>query len=80
MISEFGRGGMGPSTAPILLDNARREQAEKHGGGLRRIPLDETHRMGESPEHRPLLAVQRTQRRRQAGPFCHRLKNKFSFA
>src|SRR5215468_2526263 len=39
----------------ILIDSARRKHTGKHGGGRHRIPLDETHRMDESPEH--LLAV-----------------------
>jgi RNA polymerase sigma factor (TIGR02999 family) len=33
-----------------LVDNARRKQAGKHGGGRRRLPLDEFHRVTESPE------------------------------
>ena len=34
----------------ILVENARRKQAVKHGGGTRRVPLDEFHRVAESPE------------------------------
>ena len=34
----------------ILVDNARRKQAVKHGGGRRRVPLEEFHRVAESPE------------------------------
>lgn len=34
----------------ILVENARRRQAVKHGGGRRRVPLDEFHRVTESPE------------------------------
>lgn len=34
----------------ILVENARRKQAVKHGGGTRRIPLDEFHRVTESPQ------------------------------
>jgi RNA polymerase sigma factor (TIGR02999 family) len=34
----------------ILVDNARRKQAVKHGGGARRLPLEEFHRVAESPE------------------------------
>ena len=34
----------------ILVDIARRKQAVKHGGGRRRLPLEEFHRVTESPE------------------------------
>jgi RNA polymerase sigma factor (TIGR02999 family) len=34
----------------ILIDNARRKNSMKHGGGRRRIPLDEAHRITESPD------------------------------
>src|SRR5262249_53786130 len=34
----------------ILVDNARRKQATKHGGGRRRVPLAEFHRITESPQ------------------------------
>lgn len=34
----------------ILVENARRKQAVKHGGGRRRVPLQEFHRVTESPE------------------------------
>jgi RNA polymerase sigma factor (TIGR02999 family) len=34
----------------ILVENARRKQAIKHGGGKRRVPLEEFHRVAESPE------------------------------
>jgi RNA polymerase sigma factor (TIGR02999 family) len=34
----------------ILVDNARHKQAVKHGGGVRRVPLEEFHRVAESPE------------------------------
>src|SRR5262249_2717229 len=34
----------------ILVENARRKQAVKHGGGRRRLPLAEFHRITESPE------------------------------
>ena len=34
----------------ILVDNARRKQTVKHGGGRRRVPLEEFHRVAESPE------------------------------
>jgi RNA polymerase sigma factor (TIGR02999 family) len=34
----------------ILVENARRKQAVKHGGGARRVPLEEFHRVTESPE------------------------------
>jgi RNA polymerase sigma factor (TIGR02999 family) len=34
----------------ILVENARRKQAVKHGGGTRRVPLEEFHRVAESPE------------------------------
>ena len=34
----------------ILVDNARRKQAVRHGGGKRRVPLEEFHRVTESPE------------------------------
>jgi RNA polymerase sigma factor (TIGR02999 family) len=33
----------------ILVDNARRKQTVKHGGGRQRIPLEEFHRISESP-------------------------------
>jgi RNA polymerase sigma factor (TIGR02999 family) len=33
----------------ILVDNARRKQTVKHGGGLRKVPLAEFHRVAESP-------------------------------
>jgi RNA polymerase sigma factor (TIGR02999 family) len=33
----------------ILVENARRKQATKHGGGRRRLPLAEFHRVIESP-------------------------------
>jgi ECF sigma factor len=39
----------------ILIDAARRKKTEKHGGGRRRVPLDESHRITESPDH--LLAL-----------------------
>ena len=34
----------------ILVENARRKQAVKHGGGRRRLPLVEFHRITESPQ------------------------------
>ncbi len=34
----------------ILVENARRKQAAKHGGGRRRVPLAEFHRVTESPQ------------------------------
>src|SRR5262245_59043520 len=34
----------------ILVDNARRKKAERHGGGRHRVSLEEFHRVGESPE------------------------------
>jgi RNA polymerase sigma factor (TIGR02999 family) len=34
----------------ILVDHARRKQAVKHGGNRRRLPLEEFHRVAESPE------------------------------
>jgi RNA polymerase sigma factor (TIGR02999 family) len=34
----------------ILVENARRKQAVKHGGGRRRLPLEEFHHVTESPE------------------------------
>jgi RNA polymerase sigma factor (TIGR02999 family) len=34
----------------ILVDNARRKQAVRHGGERRRVPLREDHRIIESPE------------------------------
>jgi len=34
----------------ILVENARRKQAVKHGGGRRRLPLAEFHRITESPD------------------------------
>ena len=34
----------------ILVDQARRKQAIKHGGGRCRLPLAEFHRITESPE------------------------------
>jgi RNA polymerase sigma factor (TIGR02999 family) len=34
----------------ILVENARRKQAVKHGGGKRRVPLEEFHRVSESPQ------------------------------
>jgi RNA polymerase sigma factor (TIGR02999 family) len=34
----------------ILVENARRKQTLKRGGGRRRIPLEEFHRISESPE------------------------------
>ena len=33
----------------ILVDNARRKHAAKRGGGARRVPLEEFHRVTESP-------------------------------
>jgi RNA polymerase sigma factor (TIGR02999 family) len=34
----------------ILVENARRKQAVKHGGGTRRLPLEEFHRVAEFPK------------------------------
>jgi RNA polymerase sigma factor (TIGR02999 family) len=34
----------------ILVENARRKAALKHGGGRRRLPLAEFHRVAESPQ------------------------------
>jgi RNA polymerase sigma factor (TIGR02999 family) len=34
----------------ILVESARRKQAVKHGGGTRRVPLEEFHSVTESPE------------------------------
>jgi RNA polymerase sigma factor (TIGR02999 family) len=34
----------------ILVDNARRKHSTKHGGGRRRLPLAEFHRVTESPQ------------------------------
>src|SRR5262249_11154738 len=33
----------------ILVDNARRKQTVKHGGGGRRVPLEEVHRVARAP-------------------------------
>src|SRR5262249_15356891 len=32
----------------ILIDNARRKQADKHGGGRRRVPLEDLHHLTET--------------------------------
>jgi RNA polymerase sigma factor (TIGR02999 family) len=34
----------------ILIDHARSRLAQKRGGGRRRVPLDEAHRIAESPD------------------------------
>jgi RNA polymerase sigma factor (TIGR02999 family) len=34
----------------ILIDQARRKLAVRHGGGRRRVPLDEAHRVTETPD------------------------------
>jgi RNA polymerase sigma factor (TIGR02999 family) len=34
----------------ILVDNARRKHTVKHGGGRRKVPLEEFHRVCESPQ------------------------------
>jgi RNA polymerase sigma factor (TIGR02999 family) len=34
----------------ILVEQARRKQAVKHGGGRRRVPLEEFHRVTDSPD------------------------------
>jgi RNA polymerase sigma factor (TIGR02999 family) len=34
----------------ILIDNARRKLSGKHGGGRRRVPLNEAHRVTETPD------------------------------
>jgi RNA polymerase sigma factor (TIGR02999 family) len=34
----------------ILVENARRKHAAKRGGGTRRVPLEEFHRVAESPQ------------------------------
>jgi RNA polymerase sigma factor (TIGR02999 family) len=34
----------------ILVDNARRRHAAKRGGGARRVPLEDFHRVAESPD------------------------------
>jgi RNA polymerase sigma factor (TIGR02999 family) len=34
----------------ILVDHARRRLAQKRGGAAHRLPLDEAHRVGQSPE------------------------------
>jgi RNA polymerase sigma factor (TIGR02999 family) len=39
----------------ILVENARRKRAGKHGGGRRRVPLEESHRVLESTDD--LLAL-----------------------
>src|SRR6476661_976112 len=39
----------------ILVDHARARLADKRGGGRRRVPLDEAHRVADSPDG--LLAV-----------------------
>jgi RNA polymerase sigma factor (TIGR02999 family) len=39
----------------ILVDNARRKKSVKHGGKRRRVPLEEFHRITESPD--ALLAL-----------------------
>ncbi len=39
----------------ILVESARRKRSAKHGGGRRRVPLDEAHRVTESPDD--LLAL-----------------------
>lgn len=39
----------------ILIENARRKQLPKHGGGRRRVELDEVHRVLESPDDLFLL-------------------------
>jgi RNA polymerase sigma factor (TIGR02999 family) len=39
----------------ILIDQARRKRTVKHGGGRRRVPLDEAQRVTESPDS--LLAL-----------------------
>jgi RNA polymerase sigma factor (TIGR02999 family) len=39
----------------ILVDHARAKLADKRGGGRRRVPLDEAHRVADSPDG--LLAV-----------------------
>jgi RNA polymerase sigma factor (TIGR02999 family) len=39
----------------ILIDNARRKQAEKHGGGQHRVELTEAYTSGATPEELLLL-------------------------
>jgi RNA polymerase sigma factor (TIGR02999 family) len=39
----------------ILIESARRKLAVRHGGGRQRVPLEEAHRITESPDG--LLAV-----------------------
>jgi RNA polymerase sigma factor (TIGR02999 family) len=39
----------------ILIENARRKKAAKHGGGWPRVPLDKAHRGTESPDALPAL-------------------------
>lgn len=39
----------------ILIENARRKHLPKHGGGRRRVELDEVHRVLESPDDLLLL-------------------------
>src|SRR5262249_59344707 len=47
--ARFGAAGAGP-VRRLRVAEARRKLAGKRGGGARRVPLEEFHRVAESPE------------------------------
>ena len=68
----------------ILIENARRKRRVKHGGHLKRVPLDEEHSGSEMPSidllaldeaMEKLSDVDQQKRRETRGP-CHRLRDR----
>ncbi len=64
----------------ILIDNARRKKAEKHGGGRQRLNLDEAQSVGESPPDELLALDEALSRLESVDPVAARLVNLRYFA
>ena len=68
------------SARRILIENARRKKAERHGGGRRRLGLDEALSLGDSPPDDLVALDEALTRFESVDPVAARLVNLRYFA